>query len=162
MGNPIYVTTYCNFAHDVKTGKPIEHECIIIPPKALAAEMAGDYEAAIDILDNARKAGKLRTMRRGMKGGPLETVGGAMKGLGGDRRVRDEVIDRLEREQNELRRELRAGVEGRTRVSRDWIRETRVKIRQLGVQLKELYGVAHDDVDEGFFDGVADVPRWMR
>ena len=63
----VYVTTYCNFAHDVKTGKPIEHECIIIPPKALAAEMAGDYEAAIDILENTRKAGKLRTMRRGVK-----------------------------------------------------------------------------------------------
>ena len=63
----MYVTTYCNFAHDVKTGKPIEHECIIIPPKALAAEMAGDYEAAIDILENTRKAGKLRTMRRGVK-----------------------------------------------------------------------------------------------
>lgn len=64
-----YISTYCNFGHDVKTGKPIDHECVIIPPKALAAEMAGDYERAIEIMQNARTAGTLRVMRRGMRRG---------------------------------------------------------------------------------------------
>jgi hypothetical protein len=49
-----YVTTYCNFAHDVKTGKPIDHECIKIPPAALRAEMDGDYEEAVRLLKQSR------------------------------------------------------------------------------------------------------------
>ncbi len=39
-----YVSTFCNFAHRVADGKPIEHECFIIAPKALAEEMAGVYD----------------------------------------------------------------------------------------------------------------------
>lgn len=50
MDKRIYCTTYCNFGHDVKTGRPAKHECIVIPPKALEAEMAGDTDAAIRIL----------------------------------------------------------------------------------------------------------------
>lgn len=34
-----YVTTFCNFAHNLKTGRPIKHECFIIPPKLLKIEM---------------------------------------------------------------------------------------------------------------------------
>lgn len=45
-----YVTTYCNFPHNIKTGRPIDHECITIPPKALKAEMEGDFDRAIEIL----------------------------------------------------------------------------------------------------------------
>jgi hypothetical protein len=37
-----YVTTFCNFAHDLKTGRPISHECYIIPPKLLKLEMEAD------------------------------------------------------------------------------------------------------------------------
>jgi len=46
-----YVTTYCNFAHDLETGDPIDHECRNIPPEALEAEMDGDFERAIAILE---------------------------------------------------------------------------------------------------------------
>lgn len=41
-----YVSSYCNFPHRVSDGRPIEHECRIIPPLALWAERDGDYEAA--------------------------------------------------------------------------------------------------------------------
>lgn len=36
-----YVTSYCNFAHALSDGVPIGHECYVIPPKALVAEMEG-------------------------------------------------------------------------------------------------------------------------
>jgi hypothetical protein len=46
----IYCTTYCNFGHYVDNGRPVKHECRVIPPAALKAEMAGDYERAIEIM----------------------------------------------------------------------------------------------------------------
>ena len=46
----IYVTTYCNHAHDVRDGKPIAHECHVLPVAALEAEMRGDVAQAIEIL----------------------------------------------------------------------------------------------------------------
>ena len=45
-----YVSTYCNFAHYVRTGRPIDHECRVIPPAALRAEMADDFDTAIEIM----------------------------------------------------------------------------------------------------------------
>jgi hypothetical protein len=42
-----YVTTFCNFAHDEKTGRPIGHECYILDPKKLALEIE-DRIAEID------------------------------------------------------------------------------------------------------------------
>lgn len=35
----LYVTTFCNFAHDLSDGVPINHGCYVIPPNALIAEM---------------------------------------------------------------------------------------------------------------------------
>ncbi len=58
-----YVTTYCNFAHRLADGKPIRHECRIIPPKALELERAGDTAGAIAVLQSAAP----RMMRRGTK-----------------------------------------------------------------------------------------------
>ena len=49
-----YVTTFCNFAHNVKTGRPLGHECYVLPPAALRAEMAGDYEKAGELIQAAR------------------------------------------------------------------------------------------------------------
>jgi len=46
----IYCTTYCNQGHDLRTGHPVGHECRIIPPAALAAERADDFETAQRIL----------------------------------------------------------------------------------------------------------------
>ena len=34
----IYCTSFCNFGHVVATGRPIDHECYIIPSKLLIAE----------------------------------------------------------------------------------------------------------------------------
>jgi hypothetical protein len=61
----LYVTTYCNFAHRLSDGKPVRHECRIIPPKALEAERAGDINKAIEIM----RAAPVRMMRRGVKVG---------------------------------------------------------------------------------------------
>ena len=47
-----YCTTFCNKAHLVSNGKPVEHECRILPPKALHVEMSGNFEKANDILQN--------------------------------------------------------------------------------------------------------------
>ena len=58
-----YVSTYCNFAHRVKDGKPIAHECRIIPPAALKAEMDGDCATAIEIMQKS----PVRMMRRGVR-----------------------------------------------------------------------------------------------
>ena len=58
-----YVSTYCNFAHRKADGKPINHECRIIPPAALAAEMADDFPKAIEIM----RSTPARWMRRGVK-----------------------------------------------------------------------------------------------
>jgi hypothetical protein len=46
----VYATTYCNQGNVVATGRPVAHECRTIPPAALQAEMAGDYELAIELM----------------------------------------------------------------------------------------------------------------
>lgn len=50
----IYCTTYCNHGHCMQTGKPVAHECYVLPAAALAAEYASDYETAIDIISRAQ------------------------------------------------------------------------------------------------------------
>jgi hypothetical protein len=37
-----YCTSFCNHGHNVKTGRPVGHECYILDPKKLQAEAAGD------------------------------------------------------------------------------------------------------------------------
>jgi len=49
----IYCTTYCNHAHRLSDGKPVGHECYVLPPAALQAEREGDYERAITLLIEA-------------------------------------------------------------------------------------------------------------
>lgn len=51
----IYCSSYCNFGHYLDTGRPIDHECIVIPPEALALERDGDVEGAIQILAHASR-----------------------------------------------------------------------------------------------------------
>lgn len=48
-----YVSTYCNFPHRMRDGRPLRHECRMIPPAALRAERDGDYEKAIAIMQKA-------------------------------------------------------------------------------------------------------------
>lgn len=49
----LYTSTYCNRAHRLDTGRPVGHECRIIPPAALAAERNGDMRRAIEIIEKA-------------------------------------------------------------------------------------------------------------
>jgi len=58
----IYCTSYCNHGHRVDDGVPVEHECYVLPPAALAAEMEGDYERAQFLL-----AGTNKRAHRGVK-----------------------------------------------------------------------------------------------
>lgn len=46
----IYASTFCNRGHYVATGRPVKHECIVIPLAALKAEMEGDYTKANEIM----------------------------------------------------------------------------------------------------------------
>lgn len=51
---PAYVSTYCNFAHSMTTGKPIKHECRHIPPAALRLERMDLYHQAIAIMEGRK------------------------------------------------------------------------------------------------------------
>lgn len=46
----IYCTTFCNHGHIVETGEPVDHECAILDPEALRAEIRGDFDEALRIL----------------------------------------------------------------------------------------------------------------
>lgn len=48
-----YCTTYCNRYHGAD-GKPLDHECFVLPRGAIAAERAGHYQQAIDLIDGAK------------------------------------------------------------------------------------------------------------
>jgi len=58
-----YCSSYCNFTHRMSDGKPVEHECRIIPPDALQAECVGDIPRAIEIMQSV----PARWMRRGVR-----------------------------------------------------------------------------------------------
>ena len=51
-----YVTTYCNKPHRLKDGKPVGHECYVLPPKALAAEIDGDIKLACELIQAGKTA----------------------------------------------------------------------------------------------------------
>lgn len=50
----VFVTHYCGKGHYMTTGKPVDHECRIIPGKALRYERDGDVRGAVDALQKAR------------------------------------------------------------------------------------------------------------
>jgi hypothetical protein len=45
-----FVTTYCNRSHRLSDGAPVAHECQALPPDALAAERAGDFDSAARLM----------------------------------------------------------------------------------------------------------------
>ena len=59
----VYCTTYCNHGHRTSDGKPVGHECHVLPPKAIQAEREGDYEHAIELI----QAAKPLRVHRGVK-----------------------------------------------------------------------------------------------
>lgn len=61
-----YVTSFCNHAHRLSDGKPINHECYIIPPRLLKMEMnCGDWEKVREAWGNW--ADGKRTTHKGIK-----------------------------------------------------------------------------------------------
>lgn len=65
----IYCTSYCNQGHDLDTGKPVGHECRVIPPRALQLEREGDVEGAIAAmyehdLEQEERRGRVGMRRR--------------------------------------------------------------------------------------------------
>lgn len=49
-----YVTTYCNHPHRRSNGYPLNHECHVLPPAALDAEVRGDFGRSIEIISEAK------------------------------------------------------------------------------------------------------------
>lgn len=46
----LFTTTYCNQAHDLDTGNPVNHECYVLPVKVLELERDGKHSEATAIL----------------------------------------------------------------------------------------------------------------
>lgn len=64
----IYCTSFCNFGHRLKDGKPVEHECYIIPPELLRLERAGNTDdPAYHAAWQKWSEGPRRLMRRGVR-----------------------------------------------------------------------------------------------
>jgi hypothetical protein len=59
----MYCTTYCNKPHRLSDGKPIAHECYVLPTEALHAEKAGNVSKAVGILGKWKK----KRTHRGLK-----------------------------------------------------------------------------------------------
>jgi len=49
-----YLTSFCNHEHDLGDGKPIDHECYIIPIKALQEEKKENFVIAQNIMADAK------------------------------------------------------------------------------------------------------------
>lgn len=47
----LYVTSFCNQAHRLIDGKPVAHECFVIPPRALEEERAGHFDKAHELIE---------------------------------------------------------------------------------------------------------------
>jgi hypothetical protein len=59
----VYCTTYCNHEHRLIDGKPVDHECYILPSKALELERADKIGEAIMVI----QAAKPLQIHRGIK-----------------------------------------------------------------------------------------------
>ena len=60
----IYCTSFCNHGHRMSDGKPVAHECYILPTEALHAERDGDNDRAQEILSRWKK----RRIHHGVRG----------------------------------------------------------------------------------------------
>lgn len=57
------VTTFCNHPHRMSDGKPIGHECFVLPTAMLVAERAGKHEQALVVMGQWKK----RKAHKGLK-----------------------------------------------------------------------------------------------
>ena len=55
MKRPTYVPSFCNKHHRLEDGKPIKHECFVLPTEYLCAEKSGNRERAKEVLDGWKK-----------------------------------------------------------------------------------------------------------
>lgn len=62
--NATYCTSYCNHPHDLKDGKPIAHNCLILKPEALALEREGKFSEILNMVGGMVKEPRVE-MRRG-------------------------------------------------------------------------------------------------
>ena len=60
----IYATSFCNFGHDVLTGRPVGHECYVLHPEDLRIEARGS-DAEVSALCS-RGRGMRKQMRDGL------------------------------------------------------------------------------------------------
>lgn len=58
-----YVTTFCNHPHRTSDGKPIGHECYVLPTEVLVAERNGNTSRALEVLNGWKK----RKVHKGLK-----------------------------------------------------------------------------------------------
>jgi hypothetical protein len=57
-------TSHCNFTHRLSDGKPVEHECSVLPPEALRLERTGDVSGAVAVIERAKPLRTVRGVRR--------------------------------------------------------------------------------------------------
>lgn len=50
----IFCTSFCNHGHRLNDGKPVAHECYVLPPAALDHERNDNYLYAAQAIDRAR------------------------------------------------------------------------------------------------------------
>jgi hypothetical protein len=46
----VYHTSYCNHGHRLFDGRPVDHECYVLPPAALQAEREDRIDDALRIM----------------------------------------------------------------------------------------------------------------
>ena len=63
MKHEIYCTSFSNHGHRLSDGKPVNHECYILPTEALHAEKSGNTDKAVNVLS----AWKNRRAHSGLK-----------------------------------------------------------------------------------------------
>ncbi len=61
--NATYTTSFCNQEHRLRDGKPVGHECFVLPAEALHAERADETERANTILSNWKNRRKHNGLR---------------------------------------------------------------------------------------------------
>lgn len=47
----VYCTSYCNNGHRLEDGVPVDHECRVLPPKALEAERQEDIDTWMKVME---------------------------------------------------------------------------------------------------------------
>ena len=54
LRNMIWCTSYCNHGHRMLDGKPVAHECYVLPVAALRTEFLGNVDKASAIIAAAK------------------------------------------------------------------------------------------------------------